>query len=460
MSGTLLTRIKETFPDAAIQILTDDSTPAEGTMGIRFCEEDACTDVELISRPARASRKAIDTKAHNFIAISKAMPPRVQMVPAGKKVPRNFFPVACWTGDTINFSISSSVSDQAIEEVVTSTLPSLIGQKPEKKDFLQLCMGMSLGIDKEKKELQQREANNRKQGQSYLRRAEEYLEAADRQTKMILNLEEMEKGMLNKHAEEQWNDIMELIPRALQSVKIEDGKIIALTNPITLLGNFMGAYEIHIDVKDANPKIFGVSPGINTDGYPHPHVKERGSGGSVCWGTLTNMIAELRSSKNYAHLITASLRLLNQYNRDSEYTNLSNWGRRWAGTSDETTKSDCQSRGPRHSLAQARKCMICESSCEHKRDNQVHDACLSMSMPQDCSKCSEEDCRHFAGRFDRCWHMMEKQGPAFCMLRCGREECSHIEEATKLCSKNNLREDGTCPAADKCWRPCIKKGDE
>lgn len=463
--SNLLNSFKTAFPDKAIILVQGEEELPVNTIGVVFADNKDCEDIELVKRSIRAQENIINTKSEDYIAVSKSTPIRIKHIRAGERLPRNHYPIASWNGEQLRVSLPVDSKDLLIEDILVSSLPMLIGEETDKKDYLALCKGLSLGISSEKEILEKQEKNNRVEGQKLLMRAEEYLQAADKDARIIANLEKMEKEETAKHAKEQWEDIVAMIPQALQRAWIENGKICVLTTPITLLGQFMGAYKIQVNISSGKINISGATPGVNTKGNPHPHVRlSHDNSENVCWGTLNNIYTELRASKNYVHLIQAALRLLNQYNKDSEFTNLLNWGNRYSGNTTETTLSDCRARGPEHSLGQARKCLSCpsETRCSFKENNKkkIYEACYALSAAKDCVSCEYKDCPHYEDRFDRCWSIHAKTGPAFCMLRCAREECTHREEALKSCTKSNRRADGTCPASDKCWKPCINTGDK
>jgi hypothetical protein len=462
--GNLLASFKTAFPDKAIMLTQREKELPVTTIGLMFTDDKDCEEIEIAKYLMKVNQNFIDTKKEDYLVISKTTPIRVKYVKAGDRLPRNHFPIASWNGENIRVSIPIDSKNLLIEDILVSSLPMLIGEKTDGQDYLTLCKGLSLGITNEKNTLEAQERKNRKEGQSYLDKASSYLTAADRDARIIANLEKMEKEETSKHAKEQWEEITAMIPSALQKAWIQDNAIYVITTPIILLGQFMGSYQIEVTISTGKINIKGITPNVNTEGNPHPHVRQSSQGENVCWGTLNNTYAELRSSKNYVQLIIAALRLLNQYNRDSEFTNLSHWGRRYSGNTSETTKRDCceDRKGPNYSLAQARKCMSCEiNDCYYKANGskRIFEACYSKTSAKDCVACEHKECIYFQTRFDRCWDVHQKTGPAFCMLRCANEECSHREEALAACTKSNRRTDGTCPASDKCWKPCVKTGE-
>jgi hypothetical protein len=456
---TFLKQLKDVFPNKAIIIIDKDSILPEDAIGIIFSKETECEEISILDRPILLNKTFINITTHKYLAISKSMPPRIQMLNPGENFPRNHCPIASWDGKNINLAIPKTISDPFIKTVLTSSLPMLVYSSFKQDDFMQLCEGMSLGIEKEAKDLKRGEEANRKTGEEYLIKANEYLEKADRQARIIDQLQTIEKSSAFKTAKQQWEDISELIPRALQNIYIKDEYIHALTVPQVLLGNFMGTYIIQVHIKSGEIKIFGVTEGINTQGHSHPHIQDNGS---ICWGSLSNQVAELKSSRDYFGLISAGLRLLASYNRDSQYVSLSKWGNNFSGNDSETTKSDCRERGPNYSLAQAKKCMKCKASdseCKYKKYNSedIYKSCFSRTTSKDCVQCEETNCPNYILRFDRCWSLMEKQGPAWCMLRCSHINCPHKHTAQQQCSIANKRSDGTCPASDKCWMSCVLK---
>lgn len=457
---SLLRHLKKTFPDRAMVVVEGEDSPPQKAMGLVFSKDDECDQIEIAKRPVMASSKHLDTKKHPYLALGKTEPPKMKVVDAGGRLPRNHFPVASWDGAKLNIALPSTTPDPLIRDMLMAGLPGLISERPtkESKDFAAMCEGLSYGLASERKKLEKQEAENRRQGDRLLDQARGYIESAERQSRMLLSLDKLDKEMVHEHARQQWSDIVDMVPRALQKVRVEGEKIIVLTNPIVLLGNFMGAYEIRIHIQSGEIGIFGATPGVNTEDYPHPHVRPRGDGGGCCWGNISKMYSELRTRRDYVQLISISLRLLNQFNTSDAYRQIDQWGNNYSGSAEEIR--NCRDRGPGASLAQAKKCMTCDKSpryCSAKKDRgrEIYLACHQQSSPQDCVACEQEPCNHYKKRFERCWSLMSKQGAAFCMLRCSRDECSFREKAQEDCTKNNKRSDGTCPAASNCWNPCI-----
>lgn len=463
--GNLLESFKAAMPDKAVLLINEPTDLPEDSIGLIVADDKNCKDIEVAKRQVRVDNNIIDTKKHNYLAITKATPIRMRCVEAGGRLPRNHIPVASWDGENIYVSISMESNDILIEDIISGSLSNLIGEEVNREEYLALCKGLSIGMTTEKAKLETQESKNRKEGQNYLDKAKKYLEAADKNLRLIKNLEKIEKIESTKHAKEQWEQITEMIPTVLQKAWIEKDSINVITAPIILLGNFLGAYRIQVNISTGDLSIYGVTRGTNTIGNPHPHVRKKEStstDSNVCWGTLVGTYTQLKSSKDYSQLIQAALRLLNQYNSESPYTTLDHWGRKYSGNIEDTTASDCRNRGPGDSLAQARKCLSCKTEeCNIKNNNmhEIYQACHSLSSAKDCVSCEYTKCKFYHERFDRCWTVHQKTGPAFCMIRCTREECSHRETAKTICAENNRRADNTCPASGNCWNPCVKTGE-
>ena len=440
---------KRTFSDRSIVVLSEGAEPPEGTLALRFCDKTACTAEQLADTLVSANFDAIDIAKLKHLVVSRTSPVRLYIQEPGEPLPRNCRPLASWDGKVLHIATPHDVEDKILHDVLVSGIPPLISIPAMPQDYTALAKTMSFDLAKDREKFIKQAASNREKAELKAKEAVEFESAAIRDEIIADNLKAMEEGEVNKVAQQQWRDLLEMIPKTLQKISVEDNCLIATTQPIILMATYMGSYKISIPLKtagDSGIKISHLNTALDRSGCCHPHIKA--SGGTICWGNLANKVREGLSKKNFFDIISLALRLLNSYREEDKYAQLDNWGD-YAGRPEDG--SGCQRKGPSYSYDQVKKCVRCmEKGCVSKVDR--FKACMALSDPFECVSCTLEKCSFRTDATNRCFELRKVAGPAACMLRC-TNECSHLDEASSLCSSVNLSGD-TCPAADKCRKPC------
>jgi hypothetical protein len=451
MSNAVLDFLRSALPGKALIINPEKEVDSDGIKIVLARERD-CEECSIAKYPIMLAPKLIDIKENRFLIASKSIP-RIRKMKPGEKIPRNYIPIADWDGNKVNLAIPMSTNSTVIRDILMTGLPLLLEVRGTGSSYTEMCEYIKFGFDSERVRL---EKNIRSNKESYNRIIKEMI---------LQGLEVLEKTAVEKHAREHWEMMSEMIPSSLQELYIKDKHIIGITQPVSMMGVYLGSYKISIPIIHTTDNdvltIVHVDKTMDRDQNCHPHIR---STGHICWGNLSDKVRELKTKKDYHGLMECALRIIRNYNSDDPYTHLRAWGTVVADPSEAGSRI-CRENGPGASLNQAKKCMKCTNKgCTFKKNDSVEifSACVSLSLPQDCIICKEEgkiDCPYKNDAYIRCFGTMKSLGTAFCMLRCTNTNCTYLEEAQKICATKNRRANGSCQASEKCRMSCSTKGD-
>jgi len=406
------------------------------------------------------------------IVSNPSFPLKIRILNRGEPIKRSkILPLVSWDGKKLIFSLPKKEISSSIEAAISSSLINLLSDNLEKekaeKEFRNL---LNFDLVKERSSLLHKAQNQERRAAKLIKKAQNLRASSSRKMKIIESLEQTNFVESESFASEQWQNICQLVPAALQDVSIEGDKICATTQQFLLEGILLGPYKILVPIKNPDKiSILSIAPiPEEASGYQHPHIQ---GSGAPCWGTLTEAVSTAAGNKDFFSLISSSLMLLHQYQPNDHYRSIVSWSKGEKRVVRSNPTEPCVSGVliDLSSFAQVRECLNCSfintSQCPSSiRRTQTLALCQEKASPLDCIKCPKEShvnaCVFKETAFSRCVKKMETYGTAFCMLKCEHyKECreaisSDVFSPVDLCKAINLPTNGLCPARDLCADPC------
>lgn len=208
------------------------------------------------------------------------------------------------------------------------------GMTPGDEEFFKeiLTVDNSSQIDS----LKRAASSHQGQANSFLRRAQEQLEAMAKVNAEIRGL--LASGShslvedIKKLLADGWYTLSQEETAKLQVSKSTTDIVAFLTPPIRLRdvnhdagvdqSCDMGRYIVAYRPKQAHLAVYKYKDNVVYSGYYHPHVNE---GGSICWGNAAEVATSSLKNNQPSRALTALRILLQTYNDDSPYASLHNF---------------------------------------------------------------------------------------------------------------------------------------
>lgn len=447
-SSSILSRLREIFPDTTFSMLAQGETPVDKNIGLMFPREE---DYEMYSVAKQSIRIARHRQTEGkILAINMVPPLRISIHSARETIDEKKLVLATYHNRILSIMVPPTTCDTMIGDALQAGLPNLLDPSTARPGKEKIAEYLEVEFKGEIARLLQQAKENRMQYETKILPVKKFLVTAIEQEQAARVLREERKQGVNRYAEEQWSQLQRYIPNSLQSVTTDTGNIIAVTQPVIHQSIYLGIYVITISLKDIQIWIRHLDPKLDKNNHAHPHVRDNGG---ICWGNLSSAVEKYRIEKNYVGLVDCAIRILHHYNPRDKYVAIEQWGTQASDKTNLDTECRAQTVTTR---AQAMKCIACRDPGCTGRFPSITNFCAKASSPWDCMECKIDTCEQKATAQLRCKDMMMDRGVAYCMLKCERyDTCQFKVVVQDRCSMENKRARG-CQAADKCKNSCIK----